>query len=310
MSHPQRHLWPALQRRFADQNQPNTAPDRLMRGLCIVPLDGQEESATFSLGFREERSVRRTVSLARDFQALAGTVDSDQPCYIAIHVGDVELDGAATTVTAQGKAKWCLLTYVPPTCSAFEAKRMADNRAGLKAGLGDDMFGPASMWCVSPDQITLSSYMRAVEAAAKANEGKVSSATPGIYGRRDDSSRQELAASKIQGAMRRKDSTRRSGDDGLQTPAAGTVGGGVMALSAMGDSAVNAHAHAQGDATELIWEERIKGVRQAYGDSRHRLVGALEDLERMLCNLTGDEYRQEEPILRARAHLAKSVSLD
>ena len=32
-AHPQRHLWPALQRRFSDQNKPSTAPDRLLRGL-------------------------------------------------------------------------------------------------------------------------------------------------------------------------------------------------------------------------------------------------------------------------------------
>ena len=54
------------------------------------------------------------------------------------------------------------------------------------------------------------------------------------------------------------------------------------------------------DATEAIWEERIKGVRNAYKDSCSRLVGALEELEQTLCNLTGDKYQHDEPLLRAK----------
>ena len=57
--HPQAHLWAALQRRFTDQTKPSTSPDRLLRGLCIAPLDGQEEAAVWSLGFREVGSVLR-----------------------------------------------------------------------------------------------------------------------------------------------------------------------------------------------------------------------------------------------------------
>jgi hypothetical protein len=94
---------------------------------------------------------------------------------------------------------------------------------------------------------------------------------------------QELAASKIQGAMRRQ-STRRS------------HGGG-------------AEGEEMSDATEAIWEERIKGVRHAYKDSCSRLVGALEELELTLCNLTGDQYRPDEPLLRARVHMKKNLEL-
>ena len=60
MSHPSRHLWPALQRRFTDQNKPSTAPDRLLRAFSVVPLEGQEESAAWTLGFKEvdRRAIR------------------------------------------------------------------------------------------------------------------------------------------------------------------------------------------------------------------------------------------------------------
>ena len=63
------------------------------------------------------------------------------------------------------------------------------------------------------------------------------------------------------------------------------------------------------DATDAIWEERIKGVRHAYKDSCARLVGALEELEQTLCHLTGDKYQPDEPLLRARAHMAKNLEL-
>ena len=63
------------------------------------------------------------------------------------------------------------------------------------------------------------------------------------------------------------------------------------------------------DATEAIWEERIKGVRHAYMDSCSRLVSSLEELEQTLCSLTGDTYRPDEPILRARSHIAKNLEL-
>ena len=51
------------------------------------------------------------------------------------------------------------------------------------------------------------------------------------------------------------------------------------------------------------------GVRHAYTDSCSRLVGALEELEETLCSLSGEPYRQDEPILRARAHMEKNLQL-
>jgi hypothetical protein len=139
--HPQSSLWTALQRRFAGQTKPSTAPDQLLRGICVVPLDGQESSAAYLLGFREVGSVLRTVSLSRDFQALAAMIETDQPSYIITYVGDVQH-------TAEGASgDWILITYVPSTTASFEAKKMADNRAALKAGLGSDRFSSAGMWC-------------------------------------------------------------------------------------------------------------------------------------------------------------------
>ena len=58
-AHPARHLWPALQRRFGDQTKPSTAPERLLRALCVAPLEGQEEAAIWSLGFKEVGSTLR-----------------------------------------------------------------------------------------------------------------------------------------------------------------------------------------------------------------------------------------------------------
>ena len=106
----------------------------------MVPLDGQESSAAYLLGFREVGSVLRTVSLSRDFQALAAMVETDTPCYIITYVGDVQH-------TAEGAGgDWMLITYVPSTTASFEAKKMADNRAALKAGLGSDRFETVGMW--------------------------------------------------------------------------------------------------------------------------------------------------------------------
>ena len=65
MNHPRQHLWQALQRRFGDQNKPTTAAELLVRGLKIVPLDGQENSAVYALGFLEAGAVRRTWQKAR-----------------------------------------------------------------------------------------------------------------------------------------------------------------------------------------------------------------------------------------------------
>ena len=44
-------------------------------------------------------------------------------------------------------------------------------------------------------------------------------------------------------------------------------------------------------------------------DSCRRLAGALEELEQSLCTLTGDEYRHDEPLLHARAHLAQKLEM-
>ena len=283
--HPQSHLWAALKRRFADQTRPSTAPNRLLRALCITPLEGQEESAAFTLGYREIGSVLRTVSLSRDFSAVQAMVEPEQPCYIAVFVGDVQhqqpqpqLQPPPPHVPQQD---WVLIAYVPSTCSSFEAKKMADGRVGLRESLGAEAFVSVGMWCVSPEQITLSNYMRSMDGASADSAGALSP---------DRAARQELAASKIQGVIRRKS---QSTDDAQLPP--------------MPPPIVFSRGAAASDPTEAIWEERMKGMRYAYVDACKRLVGQLEELEQTLCGLTGDEYRQDEPLLHARAHLAKNL---
>ena len=171
MSHPSRHLWPALQRRFTDQNKPSTAPDRLLRAFSVVPLEGQEESAAWTLGFKEVGSTLRTVSLSRDFNAVSAMVDPAVPCYLVVYVGDVQQLDAPKPVGMEVPKEWMLISYVPSSCTSFEAKKMADNRAGLKAGLGADRFTEGGMWCVHVEQISLSNYMRAAESAAGEDAG-------------------------------------------------------------------------------------------------------------------------------------------
>ena len=272
-SHPQSHLWLALQRRFADQRKPSTAPDRLLRALCAVPLDGQEESATLTLGFREAGSVLRTVSLSRDFAALATLVEPDTPCYLVVYVGDVQQQTLPSQPQQQAPSEgaWVLISYVPATCSSFEAKKIADNRATIKNGLGADAFVAGGMWCVSPDQITLSGYMRSVDSEAASQD---SAAVPAAVDQKSDA---HAPASRLPDAF-----------------AVRQVLPEVTAVP---------------DATEAIWEERIHGVRSAYVDSCSRLVGALEELEQTLCTLTGNEYRADEPLLHARAHMSKNLEL-
>ena len=148
MSHPSRHLWPALQRRFTDQNKPSTAPDRLLRAFSVVPLEGQEESAAWTLGFKEVGSTLRTVSLSRDFNAVSAMVDPAVPCYLVVYVGDVQQLDAPKPVGMEVPKEWMLISYVPSSCTSFEAKKMADNRAGLKAGLGAEHFTDGGLWCV------------------------------------------------------------------------------------------------------------------------------------------------------------------
>ena len=309
MQHPQTHLWPALQRRFSDQQSPSIASDRLLRGLAIQPLDGQEESSAYTLGYREVGSVLRTPSLARDFQALAAMVEPTRPCYIAAYVGDVNIDAGGGDGAATRRNQWVLIAYVPSECSSFEAKKMADNRAGLKTGLGADCFGEGGMWAVAPDQISLSHYMRSTDATAggggsgggengdgSAERGAARSPLGPAEQQRD------LAASTIQGAMRR------TGDTGGHSKGAAAAAAESPAFPVSAAGAVRL-GDAPADATDAIWEERITGVRHAYVDSCSRLVGALEELEQTLCGLTGDEYRAEEPLLRARAHMTKNLEL-
>mmetsp|Transcript_84601 Transcript_84601/g.168937 ORF Transcript_84601/g.168937 Transcript_84601/m.168937 type:complete len:208 (-) Transcript_84601:335-958(-) len=204
-------------------------------------------------------------------------VEPDRSCYLVAYVGDVQQPSAAPSPPA---GEWVLIAYVPSTCTSFEAKKMADNRANLKVGLGAEAFTAASMWCVSPEQITLSNYMRTLEES------------DGGEKRRDAAAReQEAAAAKIQALGRGK--ALRRGKSGSSKDADPGRGGGAGA--------------ALPDATEAVWEERIQGVRHAYANSCSRLVGALEDLEMTLCALTGDEYRQDEPLLHARAHMAQHI---
>lgn len=289
--HPQRHLWPALQRRFGDQNKPSTSPDRLLRGLCVRPLDGQEDSSAWTLGFREVGATMRTASLARDFQQLAAMAEPDTPCYFVVYVGDV---GAAPLAVPSATGNWALFSYVPSTCSSFEARKMADNRAGLKAGLGGEHFSEGGLWCVSPEQLSLSNYMRSVESGAGGGPSG-DAQTPGGGGGGSADKRREIAASKI-GAIARGRHSRRS-----VLPAGGATAG-LGLPGALGEELPS-------DATEAIWEERIKGVRHAYKDSCQRLVGALQELEMSLCQLTGDEFRPDEPLLRARVHMSKNLEL-
>ena len=126
-------MWAALQRRFSDQNRASCPRELLVRGLKVVPLDGQGNSATWSLGFKEAGSTSRTTSLSRDFQSLAALVDADSMCYLVVYVGDLHRSPSA--VGMKEEPAWVLISYVPEMCSATLAKRTADNRAGLKVRL-------------------------------------------------------------------------------------------------------------------------------------------------------------------------------
>jgi len=132
-------MWAALQRRFNDQNRPGCARELLARGLKVLPIDGQTSSVTWSLGFKETGSCSRTASLSRDFQSLASMVEAEQACYLLAFVGDLHGGSLGTVATSNSDpAKWILISFVPESCTASLAKRMADNRTGLKvrAGLG------------------------------------------------------------------------------------------------------------------------------------------------------------------------------
>ena len=118
---------------------------------------------------------------------------------------------------------------------------MADNRAGLKAGLGAEHFSDGGLWCVSTEQISLSNYMRSIDAAASGGEATAGEHSPvpasspvrGGFGSAVGTSgggnetrvRQELAAAKIQDMARQRTSSqaniRRYDDDGGATPGLG-----------------------------------------------------------------------------------------
>ena len=288
MNHPRQHLWQALQRRFGDQNKPTTAAELLVRGLKIVPLDGQENSAVYALGFLEAGAVRRTASLSKDFGSVAALVQPDASCYLAVFIGDVQ----AQTASADPKAQWVLISYVPSTCSTKEIKKMADNRAALKAGLGASSF-TGDMWCSSADQITLSTYLRSAEGGVGSGPPPPGGAAAGADN--GEQAARDAAAAKLQGKFR---TSRRTGP-GMDAAAA--RGGG-------GAGATAASTAAAGDAG-VLWDQRIAGARTSYLESCKRLVGALEELEQTLCGLTGDEYRADHPLLHARAHMLKKIEL-
>ena len=54
---------------------------------------------------------------------------------------------------------------------------------------------------------------------------------------------------------------------------------------------------------------RTTGVRSAYFDSCKHLAGALDELEQTLCGLLGEEYKADQPLLHARAHMLKKIEL-
>lgn len=289
-------MWTSLQRRFNDQNRPSCPRELLVRGLKVVPIDGQANSATWSLGFKETGSCSRTASLSRDFQSLASMVELDTMCYLVAFVGDLHrTPGIADYASSaqEDPAKWVLVSFVPESCTAAMAKRMADNRNGLKAGLGAEYFC-GDMWCSSREQITLSHYIKTLEAnpgGMDADTAEKAAAIQAAYrGKQSRKNVAELKANResaalaIQRQRRRKSGTFETG------------GGGAEGLELS-------------DATAEVWEERIKGVKSAYVDSCVRLSSALEELEQTLCLLTGDEYRADEPMLHSRAHLLKKLQI-
>lgn len=212
-------------------------------------------------------STLRTVSLSRDFQALSAVVEPDVTSYLVVFVGDVHQGKVQ-----DGDAKWVLVSFVPNTTSASESKKMAENRSVVKAGLGADHFC-GDMWCTSPDQVTLSNYLRTVEGGSASGRQ-----SPGGASNEDANAADKArAASRIQGFARRKSAV------GL---------GDVRESAASGQATVEHPSAALAEATDAVWEERVKGVKNAYVDSCQRLVSSLDELEQTLCALTGDEARR------------------
>ena len=269
-------MWAALQRRFNDQNRPGCARELLARGLKVFPIDGQTSSVTWSLGFKETGSCSRTASLSRDFQSLASMVDAEQACYLVVFVGDLHGGSLGTVATASSDAaKWILISFVPESTTASLAKKMADNRAGLKAGLGAEHFC-GDMWCSSRDQITLSHYIKTLEVAPDLEAAERATIIQAAYrGKQSRRGSAELRQTREKSALAIQRRQRRKSNPDVAV-AGGGGGSEGIALS---------------DANDEVWAERIKGIKAAYVDSCTRLGSALEELEQTLCLLTGDDYR-------------------
>lgn len=287
-------MWAALQRRFNDQNRPGCARELLARGLKVLPIDGQTSSVTWSLGFKETGSCSRTASLSRDFQSLASMVEAEQACYLLAFVGDLHGGSLGTVATSNSDpAKWILISFVPESCTASLAKRMADNRTGLKAGLGAEHFC-GDMWCSSRDQITLSHYIKTLEVAPDLDTAERATVIQAAYrGKQSRRGSAELKDSREKSALAIQRRQRRKSN-----PDMSMMGGGG-----------GSEGFALSDANDEVWAERIKGIKAAYVDSCTRLGSALEELEQTLCLLTGDDYRADEPMLHSRAHLLKKLEI-
>jgi len=276
-------LWAALQRRFEEQDKARVMPEKLVRAIMVVPLDGQEGSATWSLGFKETGEVRRTTSLSRDFQSIAALVPPRAPAYLLLYVGDLQGSSAG----GGKQSNWAVIAWVPPSCSAAESKKMADNRSVLKAGLGAGCFS-GDMWCTAPEQITLSNYIKSMDGRAAAAPAEEET---------------DEQAVRIQALYRGKRGRKRSASVAQGRPSSPPSQPPSKALPLRHEEA------GATEATDEIWEERIHGVRSGYVDSCRRLSSALEELEQALCSLTGDAYRPDEPLLHVRAHINKKIEI-
>lgn len=64
---------------------------------------------------------------------------------------------------------------------------------------------------------------------------------------------------------------------------------------------------AAADSTDAVWEERILAVRSAYVASCRGLGGALEELERALCLVTGEQLAVRGAAPNAPRHAPRSA---
>ena len=247
----------------------------------------------WTLGFKESGATMRTASLARDFQALAAMVDPTTPAYLLVFVGDVPERPAGLP-----NANWLLISRIDPPAPATRHARWPTTVRGSKQASERNTSPRAVCGAYRLSKSASSNYMRSLDATGESSGSPMRLGSP---------EKQELAAAKIQ-SIQRRNSSSRSKTPVPATPAsvkAAVMPGGGFGVSATGGVEVEPLS----DATEAIWEERIKGVRHAYYDSCTRLVSSLEELEQTLCSLTGDSFRPDEPILRARAHISKNLEL-